>query len=351
MNGTEIDNHKLMYHPKRVEEWLEKKDCYPVYVEIGPTNRCNHQCIFCALDWIKHGTHDIEKNVMLSSLKDMSEHGVKSVMFAGDGEPLLHKDINEFVSKSKQYGLDVSVTTNGVLFTEKKIEECLPCLSWIRFSVDAGSPEKYSLIHKTNPADFNRVITNIENAVNFKKSNKLETTIGIQFLMIPQNVPELEKLVHISKDIGADNLQIKPYSHHPGSSNDLVIDTKEYNKFEKQLKDLGSKDFEILFRKKTIERMEEGINYPKCYGLPFFALIDARANVIPCNLFYNNDEFVYGNLYDQTFSEIWEGEKRKGVLKKIEERGISECREGCRLDPINRYLHRLENPHPHDNFI
>ena len=42
----EVDNHKLMYHPERVTEWRERKDCYPIYVEIGPTNACNHRCIF-----------------------------------------------------------------------------------------------------------------------------------------------------------------------------------------------------------------------------------------------------------------------------------------------------------------
>ena len=66
----------------------------------------------------------------------------------------------------------------------------------------------------------------------------------------------------------------------------------------------------------TLERIEEGMGYPKCYGLPFFALIDARGNVLPCNLFYGNEEFIYGNLYKENFSEIWKGEKRKEVLKK-----------------------------------
>ena len=39
-----------IYHPERVSEWLRKGDCYPIYVEIGPTNRCNHHCIFWAFN-------------------------------------------------------------------------------------------------------------------------------------------------------------------------------------------------------------------------------------------------------------------------------------------------------------
>ena len=156
MNTKEVDNHKLMYHPKRVTEWLEKGDCAPVYIEVGVTNRCNHKCIFCALDWIAHGGKDIEKNALNSALEGMVKSGVKSVMFAGEGEPLLHKNISEFVENAKNYGLDVSITTNGTRLTHEKANLILPFLSWIRFSIDAGSKESYAKVHGTKEEDFER---------------------------------------------------------------------------------------------------------------------------------------------------------------------------------------------------
>jgi len=85
--------------------------------------------------------------------------------------------------------------------------------------------------------------------------------------------------------------------------------------------------------------------------LPFFTLIDAKGNVIPCNLFYNLPEFYYGNLNEKSFSEIWKSEQRKKVIEKIKETKLSSCRAGCRLDPANKYLKQLKNPHPHVNFI
>lgn len=344
----EISNHKLMYHPERVSEWKEKGDCFPIYVEIGPTNACNHRCVFCALDFVDFGKDFIKKDIMFSTLKDMAEHGVKSIMFAGEGEPLLHKDIGLFTQKAKQSGLDISITTNGVHFNQKKREQCLPYLSWIRFSVDSGTPENYAQIHGTRKQDFEKVIDNMQESVKFKEKNSLETTIGVQFLMIPQNKHEAERLAKICKNIGIDNLQIKPYSHHPRSNNNFVMKPHDCNYLEDHIKVYESDNFKIEFRKATIQRIEQGITYPKCYGLPFFALIDAKGNVMPCNMFYNESEFTYGNLYKDSFSEIWQSKKRKQVLEKI---NIQECRLGCRLDVINRYLNRLKNLEPHDNFI
>jgi len=348
---TLIDNHKLIYHPERVKEWKEREDCYPLYVEVGLTNVCNHKCLFCALDFLENGTEFIDKEIMLRTLNEMSKKGVKSIMFAGEGESILHKDVGLFCQEAKRLGLDISITTNGVPLTKEKMEQCLPNLSWIRFSVDSGSPENYALVHGTNSEDFYKVIENIKQCVEFKKENNLDVTIGVQFLMIPQNKGEAVKLAKMLKEIGVDNFQIKPYSKHPSSMNDLIIDSEEYNCIEKELNQFSSDKFKILFRGATAERIEEGLAYPECYGLPFFALIDAKGNVIPCNLFYGKSEFTYGNIYQNNFYEIWEGEKRKEVLSKLKICGVENCRHGCRLEVINRYLHRIKNPLGHDNFV
>jgi radical SAM protein with 4Fe4S-binding SPASM domain len=351
MKHVEVDNHKLMFHPERVAEWKKKDDCVPIYIEVGLTNACNHRCIFCALDYLGKKRDFMNSDVLKSALRSMGEIGVKSVMFAGEGEPLMHKDIGDFVQTAKASGLDVSITTNGVLFDKEKREQCLPYLSWIRFSIDSGSPKNYAEVHVTKQSDFSRVIENIEEAVKLRNTKGLETTIGAQFLVIPQNTREVVKLARILRNVGVDNLQIKPYSHHPNSLNDLVVNLKRFNKLKKPLEKFNSERFEIKFRTATAERIEEGATYPRCYGTPFFALIDAKGNVIPCNLFYENEKFTFGNLYQQRFEEIWNGERRREVLERLYRRDISQCRRGCRLDADNRYLHRLKNPHPHDNFI
>jgi radical SAM protein with 4Fe4S-binding SPASM domain len=346
-----IDTHKLIYHPDKVAEWLKKGDCYPIYVEAGITNSCNHRCIFCCYDYFVNKNHlSIDKDVMLKALKDMGEKGVKSIMFAGDGEPFLHKDVCLFVQKAKEYGLDVSITSNGTFFTPDIMEKCLPCLTWIRFSIDSGSPENYAKIHGTSQESFERLMNNLEEAVKFKKKHNLKVTIGTQFLLIPQNVHEVIKLAEKLKAIGVDNLQIKPYSQNPNSINRFVINYKDYAFLGEELKKLESLDFKIFFRSDTMKRVEEGNIYPECLGLCYFTLIDARGDVLPCSLFYGKPNFTYGNLYKQSFSEIWESETRKKIMQEIN-KDISHCRHGCRLDPINRYLNRLKNPGAHDNFI
>jgi len=207
---ADIDNHKLGLHPARVAEWLKKGDCPPLYVEMGVTNRCNHRCVFCALDWIHSPKTDLDTDIVFKALEDMAGFGVKSIMFAGEGEPLLHKDIARILIKANRCGFDVAMTTNGVIFSRSIAEQCLPNLKWIRFSVDAGTESTYAKVHGAPPADFTRVISAIRDAVEIRNARRLDTTIGMQYLLIPQNAREVTGLARIARSIGVDNLQVKP---------------------------------------------------------------------------------------------------------------------------------------------
>jgi cyclic pyranopterin phosphate synthase len=346
-----IDGHKIYLHPEKIVQWKKTGDCYPIHVEIDLTNRCNHNCVFCGLDFDR-GTKEIDREVMLRTLKNLAEHDVKSVMFTG-GEPTMHKDVVLFIQKAKEYGLDVALTTNGSLFDKKLQEGCLPYLSWVKFSVDSGTQTTYEKIHGVSRKNFDKLIDNIDSSVRLKNEKNLNVTIGTQYLIIPQSINkrDINGIVKILKEIKPDYLSIKPYSYHPRSQKDLVVTEKDYDKLEKILDEIDTEDnFKLFFRRETVKRVNEEKQYNECYGLSFYALIDSRGDVLPCNLFYEQGIFTYGNIYEKDFDKIWEGEKRKNVLELLRAIGTKDCRKGCRCDAGNEYLHRIKNPQAHDNF-
>ena len=248
-------------------------------------------------------------------------------------------------------GLDVAIATNGVLFTEEKIRKCLPHLSWLRYSLDAGTADTHYKIHRGGKNDFDKIIENIRKAVEIKKQNHYPVVIGVQLLIISENFDEIIPFIRLMKEIGVDNVQLKPYSQHPLSKNRYAVDVTRMDQLAEQINEYNGDSFQVVFRQKSAHRVVEEKPYPECYGLPFYALIEADGNIIPCNLFHTRSEFAYGNLYAESFSEIWQSKKRHDVIAKIKEIGIETCRKGCRLDPANRYLSALKNPHPHVNFI
>ena len=259
MDNLRIDNHKLIYHVERVSQWKKGGLIAPIYMEIAPSGGCNHRCIFCALDYIGYKPRFLDPKVLKAAIKDAAKYGVKSVMFAGEGEPLLHEDIDSIIGFTKHSGLDVSVTTNGVFLNDRLIKDCLGFLSWVRVSFNAGSSKAYEKIHHSAKGDFKKALLNLEKAVRFKKAHRLICTIGVQMLLIPENVNEVVKLAKVLKDIGVDYFTVKPFSKHPMSicNIDRNFDYRKFLFLEKKLSRLAAKDFKIIFRSHTMEKLKE----------------------------------------------------------------------------------------------
>ncbi len=347
-----MDSHKLIYHPETVARWLKGENIYPIEIEISPSGACNHRCVFCAVDYVGYRPDFLDKNIILRDIAQMSKKGLKSVICSGEGEPLLNKDMPEIANGIRACGVDVAMSTNGALFTKEKAEECLGAFTWIRFSVASMEEESYNSIQRGQTGDLDKVKVNLAEAVGLKRDQKLRTTLGVQCLLMPENMGQLPQMAKQLRQIGVDYFTIKPYSQHLHSGNTFQIDYSTMLELEQEIREYATEDFQIYFRANAMKKMHHEKCYKQCYGLPFMTHIDARGNVWPCVAHIGTEEFCYGNIYEQTFEEIWEGRKRREITEKLNSLDINKvCREACRLDEMNRYLNELKHPGEHINFI
>ena len=348
-----IDSHKLIFHTKRVSDWLDGSDISPIYMEIAPVARCNHRCIFCAFDYLNYKGTIIEKDVLLGFLSQAAKLGVKSVMYAGEGEPLMHPNIGKIINETKKAGIDVAVTTNGVAFGEKLAGQCIKDLSWIKFSLDAATAGTYSKIHGCKEKDFHLVVRNIERAVVKKLSNNSVCRIGVQMLLIPENQSEMYDAVELARAIGADYFVVKPFTEHPMSEARLSgkFDYTSPILLEEKALGLATDKFDVVIRRNTMQKVGHEKAYEECFGYRFWAYLDSNGNLYSCSAFLGDANYCYGNIYKQSFDDIWKSDRRKEVIRRMSKVDVSKCREICRLDEINKYLWELKHPSPHVNFL
>ena len=117
---------------------------FPLNLNVEATTRCNLECTFCthsSLEENQVGDIDLESaKRIIDEAKNFG--GLPTINVNGLGEPLLRKDIPEFISYAKEHGVqDVMFHTNGTIMTEELATRLIESgLDRIIFSVD--SPDK-----------------------------------------------------------------------------------------------------------------------------------------------------------------------------------------------------------------
>jgi len=355
MDSLRIDSHKLMYHIPRVNDWIQGKDVYPIYMEISPSGACNHRCTYCGLDFMEYQARRLDTSLLKERLTELGQLGLKSVMFAGEGEPFLHKDMADITLHAKKSAIDVAFTTNGTLLKKEIADQILSSTSWIKVSINGATEETYAKIHQCPEADFKKVIDHLTYAAELRDKENLSCALGMQLLLLPENHHEAIALAQLARDIGMDYLVIKPYSQHPQSKTKKYQDIKydEFLYLKEELDRIVTDKFKVIFRLGAMKKWDGASrNYQCCQALPFWSYIDAGGKVWGCSVYLNDERFFYGNIYENTFQEIWESQRRKESLKWVLEKlDASQCRVNCRMDEVNRYLWELRNPSNHVNFI
>ncbi len=409
-DATRIDGQKLDMHPTRLARWLADKDSwetaqniFPMYMEVSPFGLCNHECTFCSVDYMLDRTDAprLRFDVLERTLKDMSSNGVLSVMFAGAGEPFLYRDpatrndLGDVIIAASYAGLDVAVTTNSVLMTPERCIKAFDAerLRWIRTSINAGDAETYVKIHNAKRGDFNTVLRNLAEAVKIRAKLGSGVKLLCQIVVVPEacgrrrrslvledmpsNIHTVVPLAKALRDIGVDNLAVKPFKQHTvelGETRSSMYDGVSYADSETwerlfdDLEALETDDFEVTIRRQAMRQQEnEYRGYGTCYSTPYhWAYIEADGEVWGCSAYVGRTEagkeigdhrFRFGNVNDHSFSDIWRGDRRRAnweFTRKPPEQGgldVSKCMKGCQMDMPNVYLWQLMHPGPDVNFI
>ena len=352
-----IDSHKLLWHLDRVTEWQNKRVIAPVYVEVSPVSVCNHKCIFCGIDFVRDKGFRLDRDIFSKRIEEMGQAGVRSLMFAGEGEPLMHKDLPEFIRIANNAGIDVSVTTNGTLGNYDLWKETLPHLTWIRFSVDAGTAGVHAKVHNVPESLFDRTVEGIEQAVKVKKVHGLDVTVGVQFLIIEENLNDIENALRLFSSAGVDYISLKPYSLHPQMINkrETVYTDEVIRHIEGIVNEYGKDPGpDIIFRKEALKKYMNKVKmFKHCCALPFWGYISSRGDFYTCSVFIGDERFKTGNIHENNIDEIFFGQKRKQSIIYGEDGLVirNECRLNCRMARINEFLEVIENKPEHANFI
>lgn len=165
---------------------------FPRNMLLEPTNICNHSCLMCANSKGTKKRGIIDPEFAKRILKEAYDLGTREVGFYGMGEPLLDKNLEDYIAYAKMLGYEYTyITTNGALLSKERSEWLMDAgIDSIKFSINAANARDYQLIHGKD--EFDLVMDNLVYADTMRKKRARKIALYISFVATRYTVSEEE---------------------------------------------------------------------------------------------------------------------------------------------------------------
>lgn len=183
-------------------------DSKPREVMIEVTTTCNYSCIHCFRNTMFNEEPGImDYGLFRSIINDLVESGVRKVVFSGWGEPLTHPKIVEMIKDAKDFGLYVTLNTNGYMLNKFAEDLCRVGVDEIVVSIDSVETDIYKVIRVGGT--LSEVVSGILRINEFKSYN-VRPLLSMIFTINSLNLDDAGKVPLFAKKLGISRII---YSH------------------------------------------------------------------------------------------------------------------------------------------
>ncbi len=333
--------------------FLKGYSFHPYTVVIVPTYRCNLRCKMCCQyeEFFRkdaspavHGQGELGIEEWRKALDDIARWKPHVNVFGG--EPLLYKHIIELVSCVKSKKLSCSIVTNGILLEKYAEALCQLDIEAVNISLD-GPQEVHNEIRGVKSA-FKKTVQGIRALQEFKRKRQTSRPrINMNCVVTEWNYDRLSEVVDIANDLQIDGLNFqhlmftseehnhanrrffeKTFGYDPKYLNDFpvlstaAIDPAKLLSVVERLKRNASIPVRFLPNLKTqaippyYKQLEYQFDNQMCVAPWVRPTIAPNGDVVPCM------GYVIGNVKDQKFTKIWNGQRFREFRQELRKRGL-----------------------------
>lgn len=291
------------------------------------TNACNFKCPHCRayMDNMDDSSQEIENHI----IDELIKNEVFSVNLSG-GEPLLNKRIDDIIYNLSSNNIDVGVSTNGYLFTNRCNDLIESGLKFVQISLD-GPKNIHNKFRGINDA-YEKAISAMNQAKKAGLFVQMNTTIT------SKNINYAIDNIELANKLGIDRIFFRRVVSAGLAQNnsDVLLDKKEYLSLLNNLINIKNSNkyfVNISIDDPILATISDRYNdLSLCCSAGITSLgINSVGDVYPC-IFLRNK---IGNLNEESMETIWNNSE---TLKRLRNRDINGCGEcphkfscgGCR---------------------
>lgn len=374
MRNNRYSDLKIVQFPEKLRSFQNGQITAPIYVRVKPINVCNHACSWCVykadrkqsarntapkgalMPSIKSNMHTdmVEKDTiptakMLEVLDDFKAMGVKAVTFSGGGEPLLHRDIETFMQRCLNFGIDLSIITNGQLLSDERAK-ILSFAKWVRVSIDYSNGAQMAHTRVVPEKYFVEVMENIRTFAQIKQP---DCDLGVNYIVHRGNSEGLVAFAERLFSIGVENIRFSPMwcpelvAYHTPIKERVEEQLREIQQWVESHFDDGrlrvNTTYDLYNPAHSPTRA-----YRRCYFMQTVPVVGADQRVYACHNKAYDMTGCIGSIKERSFRDLWFSDEAKSFFEALNPQ--CHCQHQCANDSKNKHIMNLIST-AHDNFI
>lgn len=295
---------------------------FGVYIEI--TSVCNFNCVYCYNDsgYISSPIiNQIDMDSFCKVIDSAQKLGVEEIILSG-GEPILHKDCWRMLNYIRNKGISPKLITNASCLTKdfiKKIQESHPTIQITLDSYDPVVNDKYK-----GEGSFKLILDGIKNLRKYYDMEYVVLRCNINFDNIQDDY--INEFIYFLKQQGIKYIYYSLINCEGRAKRctfpnriDNLIDLQKMEAAIRKLSD-RLKAYNI-----KITAPVTGVCYacpysdPQLYLGKYLLYVSYKGNIYPCQAL-SNDEFILGNIYENSIEEAYLGKKMEVFINKANQR-------------------------------
>jgi Fe-coproporphyrin III synthase len=170
-------------------------------LQIHPTRRCNLRCLHCYSESSPGKHAELDVDVLTACIADAAAQGYNILGMSG-GEPLMYGPLPELLLQARACGMRTTVTSNGMLLDERRLEVIGNLVDLLAISLD-GRPESHNAMRASSRA-FETMAARLDGL------RRSAIPFGFIFTLTQFNLHELGWVADFALQQGARLLQVHP---------------------------------------------------------------------------------------------------------------------------------------------
>ena len=269
----------------------------PFSLHVFPSYYCNFHCSYCLhnLSPEKLKKRHFKKELLhidhykkaIDGIKEFPDK-LKTIIFAGHGEPLIHKDIAEMVKYANEAKVSnrTEIVTNASLLTKEMADNLIAAdLSLLRVSLQGVTDEMY---RKVGGTDY--PVSSLVNNIKYFYEHRKHTMIHVKIINVGLNNEKEKELFY-----------------------DLFSPICDEATIEFLIPFINEIDHTSITDDLSKCKLGHSQSISKICSMPFYMLsLEPNGNLVPCCS--SVVPYVYGNIQRNNLKIIWDSKERNDFL-------------------------------------